>query len=297
MVHLLFLTASIAAAFLVVYGKIQPCQVVLPIAEMTSKADGLYTFMDGRQLKGTVHHVGGCKPQANFPTGRPYKTNFTMLSYDAGVSSDECIEKKENDGSGIYDSFQGIVVEANGFDFQPEMYVDDIDALETKNIFDGELDSWKESALVFGVSNGVLVHPILSFQTDTLLVHQAYTIPNDAMEELGLGNLGEITVNGAEFDENLPPKNCPFGPEEQESQCRMMVKFGQPIEKLVILYAATHKANQDTNAVMFASSLKLPCSCLCAQSKTRGVKYLEETPGLCTRKVEKTEKQRYKVFF
>lgn len=296
-VHLLVLIGSFLALLASVSGEVKPCQVVLPINEMTSRTDGLYTFMDGRQLKGTVHHVGGCKPQQNFPTGTAYQTNFTMLSYDASVSSPECIDKKATDGSGIYDSFQGIIVEANGFEFQPDLFVDDIDSLDTNNTFQGSIDTWKESSIVFGVSNGVVVHPTLGFQSDTLLVHQSYTVPAASMAELGLGALGEITVNGGEFDDSLPPHNCPFGPEEVQSRCRMMVKFEKPIEKLVILYAATHKAEQDPNAIMFASSLKIPCSCLCAQSMTRGIKYLEESPGMCSRREESTLKPRFKVSY
>lgn len=92
---------------------------------------------------------------------------------------------------------------------RPELYVDDIDSLETSNIFQGQLDSWKESSLVFGVANGQFVQPLLSRTSDTMLVEASYTVPAAATNELGLGFLGEITVTGAEFDTNLPPHNCP----------------------------------------------------------------------------------------
>ncbi len=100
-----------------------------------------------------------------------------MLSYDASVSSQECIDKKSNDGVGVYDSFQSIVVESRGFLFRPDMYVDDIDSLETKNVYRGELDAWKESAVVFGVAKGQLVHPILTLDNNTFLVSRLYRVP------------------------------------------------------------------------------------------------------------------------
>lgn len=195
----------------------------------------------------------------------------------------------------IIDSFQAIVVEPNGFTIQPDLFVDDIDALETKNTFRGQLDSWRESSVVFGVAKGVIVHPELSLIDETLLERQSFTVPQTAMAELGLASLGEINVNGAQFSDTAPPHNCPFAPADTDSACRMKVKFGQPIEKLVILYAATHKANQDPNAVMFVSTLTLPCTCLCNERMTRGVKYLPvpETPGQCMRKDEVTKKPRF----
>lgn len=57
-----------------------PCTVNLPVNEMTTKADGIIRLLDGRQFKGKVHHVGGCRQQEKYPTGNPYKTNYTMLS-------------------------------------------------------------------------------------------------------------------------------------------------------------------------------------------------------------------------
>lgn len=57
-----------------------PCTVDLPVNEMTTKVDGIVTLHDGRQMKGTVHHVGGCRQQDRFPTGNPYRTTYTMLS-------------------------------------------------------------------------------------------------------------------------------------------------------------------------------------------------------------------------
>lgn len=47
---------------------------------MTTKADGLYSLLDGRQIKGTVHSVGGCNSQEKYPTGNPYKDFYTILS-------------------------------------------------------------------------------------------------------------------------------------------------------------------------------------------------------------------------
>lgn len=51
-----------------------------PINEMTTKADGLHSLIDGRQIKGTVHSVGGCNSQDKYPTGNPYKDLYTILS-------------------------------------------------------------------------------------------------------------------------------------------------------------------------------------------------------------------------
>lgn len=193
------------------------------------------------------------------------------------------------------DSFQAIVVESNGYAFTPELFVDDIDALETDNFFQGQLDAWRESAVVFGVANGKVVQPTLSFIPSTKLERQMFTVPQAALAEMGLGALGEVNVEGSEFKESLPPHNCPFAAENEDSECRMGVKFEQPIEKLAILYAATHKANQDPNAAMFVSQLTLPCSCLCTERKMRGVKYFPspENAGKCTRKDEATLKPRY----
>jgi hypothetical protein len=212
------------------------------------------------------------------------------------VSNQECIDKKANDGTGVYDSFQGIVVESNGYQFQPELFVDDIDALETNNTYRGQLDAWRESSIVFGMSNGAVVHPVLSFTPGTMLQRQAFTIPAQAMAELGFGAFGEVNVNGAQFNDRLPPHNCPFAAEDVASECRMQVKFEEPIDKLLILYAATHKADQDPNAVMFASMLKLPCSCLCSEGVSRGVKYfpVAGVPGQCTRRDESERKARFK---
>lgn len=135
----------------------------------------------------------------------------------------------------------------------------------------------------------------MSFIATTKLERQVFTIPQAAMAEMGLGALGEVNVEGSQFKESIPPHNCPFAAENEASECRMNVKFGQPIEKLAILYAATHKANQDSNAAMFVSQLKLPCSCLCTERKMRGVKYLpsSENAGMCTRQDEATLKPRY----
>ncbi len=51
------------------YADVEPCVQAIPINAMTTKEDGIYRFMDGRELKGTVHMVGGCHEQADFPTG------------------------------------------------------------------------------------------------------------------------------------------------------------------------------------------------------------------------------------
>lgn len=81
-----------------------------------------------------------------------------------------------------------------------------------------------------------------------------------------------------------------------ESPCRMKIQFNEPIDKVVILYAATHKANQDPNAIMFVSPLRVMCSCLCSQARTLGVKYfpVEGEAGVCTKKTESAYKLRYK---
>jgi hypothetical protein len=193
------------------------------------------------------------------------------------------------------DSFQAIIVESNGFTFQPDLFVDDIDALETRNKYQGRLDAWRESSIVFGILNGAIVHPDQSLTNDTLLDRHDFTVPQSAMAEMGLGSFGEINVQGAQFSDTAAPHNCPFAPADVESSCRMKIKFKNPIEKLVILYAATHKANQDPNAVMFVSPLTLPCTCICTEMTRRGVKYLpvEDQPGVCTRKDEAKKKPRY----
>lgn len=76
----LVLAAALGLAAQLAAAKVTPCTFELPINEMTTKADGIYKLLDGRQLKGTVHHVGGCKQQDSYPTGNPYKTNYTVLS-------------------------------------------------------------------------------------------------------------------------------------------------------------------------------------------------------------------------
>lgn len=83
---------------------------------------------------------------------------------------------------------------------------------------------------------------------------------------------------------------------DEESPCRMKVKFSEPVDKLIILYAATHKANQDPNAVMFISPLYLPCTCLCNEANNIGVKYtlIDGQPGHCTKKTDSIKKSRYK---
>lgn len=162
-------------------------------------------------------------------------------------------------------------------------------------MFQGQLDSWRESSIVFGIANGAVVQPKVSFISSTKLQRQMFTIPQAALAQMELGALGEINVEGSQFSDSLPPHNCPFAAENEESACRMNVKFESPIEKLVILYAATHKANQDPNAAMFVSQLHMSCSCLCAERKMRGVKYFPAPAkaGVCTRKDEATLKPRY----
>jgi hypothetical protein len=84
------LAFSIVFAFTVlsVTADFRPCTIDIPVNEMTTKSDGIYNMMDGRQLKGTVHHVGGCQQQNDFPTGNPYKTNYTILSCTPAKASE-----------------------------------------------------------------------------------------------------------------------------------------------------------------------------------------------------------------
>jgi hypothetical protein len=217
-----------------------PCENVLPGHKMTGSPSHKHTFMDGRAMTGKTYNVGGCGPTADYPTGREYQTNYTFMSYNSPVSSPACLVKKNGD-KGVYDSFQGVVIEAKGFQWMPKLSVDDIDALPTTVKYDREIDAWRESALVFGVSKGKPVYPSLAFSSGTMLKQKTYTVKRAALAEMDLGALGDLDVVGSEFNEDKPFYNCPFSDAAMSSRCRMTVEFAEPIDKLVILYGAAHK--------------------------------------------------------
>jgi hypothetical protein len=217
-----------------------PCESVLPGHKMTASPTKKYTFVDGRSILGKTYDVGGCGPTAGYLTGTAYQTNYTFMSYNSPVTSPACLVKKSGD-KGIYDSFQAVVMEAHGFQWTPKFSVDDIDALPTTAKYQGEVDTWRESALAFGVSKGKVAYPSLAFSSGTMLKQKTYTITAAALAEMGLGALGELDVVGSEFNEDKPFYNCPFSDAATSSRCRMTVAFAEPIDKLVILYGAAHK--------------------------------------------------------
>ncbi len=323
-----------------------PCEGHLPAHKMTSTGGGTHKFVDGRRMVGKAHSVGGCGTYDRFKTGGAYEGNYTFLSYHSAGSSDACLVKQQG-GRRIYDSFQGTVIEADGYKWTPKFSVDDIDALPTtksaqmsekqpvrqsekqpvrqsENKLErqsenksgrqlenkseqksspsssrspptsAEYDTWRESAVVFGIADGLVVYPKVSFASGTVLAKKEYLITADALAEMGINGLGDVTANGAEFSENKLLYNCPFADASTESRCRMSIEFTTPISKLVILYAAAQKANQDPNAAIFFSELRLPCSCMCSTTRGKGVMYTEDPlkPGSCIRTEAHTETDR-----
>jgi hypothetical protein len=237
---LLLVGALVLAGYDSAAAETIPCENVLPGHKMTGSPSHKHTFMDGRTMTGRTYNVGGCGPTAEYPTGKEYQTNYTFMSYNSPVTSPACLVKKDGD-KGVYDSFQGVVIEANGFRWTPKLSVDDIDALPTTVKYGGEVDGWRESALVFGVAKGKVVYPSLALSSGTMLKQKTYVVKRAALAEMGLGALGDLQVVGSEFNEDKPFYNCPFSDAAMSSRCRMTVEFTEPINKLVILYGAAHK--------------------------------------------------------
>jgi hypothetical protein len=187
-----------------------------------------------------------------------------------------------------------MVFEALGYKWTPELSVDDIDALPTTLTYQGRIDAWRESGLVFGIADGKVVYPELSFSHGTFLKRKTYKITQSSLTEIGLGELGEIEVVGSEFADDKPLFNCPFEAAGVASRCRMSVKFLEPVNKVVVLYAAAQKSEQDSNAAMFISEFRLPCMCLCGSERRTGIIYSEdpEKPGKCVREEDKVVRSR-----
>ncbi len=184
--------AVVSVAFAVAASQAVPCENFLPGHRVLSRQGKTHTFVDGRRMKGKVYNVGGCGETATFPTGTGYAQNYTLMSYNSPHADPTCITKKQG-GQDVFDSFQASVVEAVGYKWTPTLNVEDIDSLpSTTKLSNGEFDTWREAAAVFGVSDGKLVLPTLNYSSGTFLKSKMYKVPTSALDQIGLETLRAI---------------------------------------------------------------------------------------------------------
>lgn len=182
----------------------------------------------------------------------------------------------------------GMVYEAEGYKWSPTVNIDDIDSYEVDS--GGAV---RDSAVVFGITEGRAVLPELQFSNDTVLKRTQYQITRESLAEMGLGTLGNIEVPGSEFSEDIPVLNCPLSSAGPASRCRMSATFSEPISKLVILYAPAEKIATEQAAAVLLSDILLPCMCMCSSASQGGVKYSQAIgkPGKCVRENKKERAQ------
>lgn len=69
------------------------------------------------EIKAELYDVGGCKTynEPNLNSGDALATNYTILSLDEPFDGGDCLVKDVG-GERVYDSFQAIVLQTNGYE-------------------------------------------------------------------------------------------------------------------------------------------------------------------------------------
>lgn len=66
-------------------------------------------------------------------------------------------------------------------------------------------------------------------------------------------------------------------------ECKAFVTYTEPVDRLLIVYAATRASATDADAAAYVSALDLRCGCQCAAHVRAGVaKPVAGSPGRCT---------------
>jgi hypothetical protein len=189
------------------------CEEYLPIWKIATAPSNTYRFSDDREIRADAYSVGRCGQYASYPTGSQFTGNYTLMyvgraaprtvrngleartflptyspalpfscalprGHSAKYSNAQCLVRNS-----VYSSFQGIVVRANGFEFDANRIdLDDIDSLVNVP----ESEAWKETMAVFAYKGGRLIAPMVTLHEGTLLMPKQYTVTAAAMKEMGL---------------------------------------------------------------------------------------------------------------
>lgn len=234
--------------------------------QVLSAAGDLLTLRDGRQVRARIVDVDGCTTRPNWVTGRAYPdaaSNHTTMSRgttDAADHASECVTGVPT-GAGVasYTSFQAVVLEANGFRFTPSFVLEDIDAqVDAADPADG----WRETMTSLGAAGGQLVLPQLSTAQGALVGVRRFAMPPASLTAVGLPAEAGLLIDGAAYLAEKPT-NCPFL-QDSTGRCKAFVKYTEPVDKLVIVYAVTQRSRTDPKSVAFFSELTLTCGCQCS---------------------------------
>lgn len=232
-----------------------------------------------RQVKATSYNIGACRTSSNFPTGKQFVGNYSLLGLSRDLGSGQCLTKTIG-GKRVMESMQAIVIKTNGWLLEPHSIdLDDIDS---------EVDvpmneAWMESAAAFAMSSGEVVLPTTRFSKDTLLTATEFLVSETAMSAMGL-SLHEMMIPGGEFSGDQL-FNCPFGRENAESaRCRINLSFDKPADTIVLLYGLKQQSLTQTDSAMFVSQFDMKCGCRCVSGNAGSREIalpVESTTGQC----------------
>ncbi|OSX70289.1 hypothetical protein BU14_0816s0009 [Porphyra umbilicalis] len=256
----------------------------VPVHKILSSPRGVLTLPDGRQLMAKVYGLGGCAVDPSNPTGNPRgsaSSNFTLFRQKSGAP---CTLQDRN-GVPTYVGFQAIRITANGFKFNCDLTLEDVDA-NTKPAADGP-KGWRETMSSLALSDGSLVRPNVSVAPGALVAVKDYAIASSSLAEAGWTGVGAgaIPMQGVSYDDWTRIEN--IGSDNAEL-ARGFVSYTQGIDDLLVFYGLTQPeaGNPTAGTAAFMSAIEIPAGCQCASGATGGRQVVlpTETAGRCTLK-------------